>query len=359
MKKRWKINLINTVLSVHAKLSQVDKNKPQLSPELDFERIVIFSTTALGDLLFNTPAITAIKHRYPSAKIMLVSSDKNRDLVEKSAWFDEVAIWDNKIVRAPNLINKIRRFKPDLTLLLHSSLGYDILCSRLGGSKYLIRDNFRNDNPAFNHWLDRYSQHVDTHIIQRKMNLISVLGCDISDIRMKFPIEVDSVVRKENTLVIGFQMGASGKNRCWPVEHFAKLAESIFDQFPESTLVLTGAKQDQQIEKEFFALLPGQFHNKVTSYIGKTRLPELLQLISNIDVLITGDTGPLHIAVTAKTPTVSLYVGANPRHTGPYQDLDIHQIIRIEPDKNDDPQFPMRKISVAQVFESMLKNLNR
>lgn len=359
MKKRWKINLINTVLSLHAKLSQIDKNKSPLSSTHEFERIVIFSTTALGDLLFNTPAIKAIKRRYPSAKIMLVSSDKNRDLVENSKWFDEVAIWDNKIVRAPNLIRKLRRFKPDLTLLLHSSLGYDILSARLGGSKYLVRDNFGSDSPVFNHWLDLYSPRAESHIIQRKLNLISALGCDITDIRMEFPIKVNDVPRSESSAVVGFQMGASGNNRRWPVEHFAQLAERIFDNVPDSRLVLTGAGQDRSIESDFFAQLPEEYHSRVTSYIGKTRLPELLQLINRIDVLITGDTGPLHIAVTAQTPTVSLYVSANPRHTGPYQDLDIHQIIRIEPENNDDPQFPLRKISVDQVYNAVLKSLDR
>ena len=98
-----------------------------------------------------------------------------------------------------------------------------------------------------------------------------------------------------------------------------------------------------------------EYHSRVESHIGKTRLPELLQIIKNLDVLITGDTGPLHIAITAETPTVSLYVSANPRHTGPYQDLHIHQTIRIEPEPNDDPQYPLRKISVEQVYDAMVK----
>lgn len=353
MKKIWKINLINNVLSLHAKLSQIDKNKQPLSSNHEFERIVIFSTTALGDLLFNTPAIKAIKRRYPAAKLMLVSSDKNRDLVEKSEWFDEVAIWDNKIVRAPNLIRKIRQFKPDITLLLHSSLGYDILCSRLGGSKYIIRDNFRHDNPVFNHWLDKYSTSVDGHIIQRKMDLISVLGCDTADITMQFPIAINKTPRSGLSPTFGFQMGASGKNRRWPVEHFVQLAERIFTDIADSKVILTGAGQDQPIEKEFFEILPEKYHSRVTSYIGKTRLPALIELINSIDALVTGDTGPLHIAITAQTPTVSLYVSANPRHTGPYQDLSIHKTIRIEPEAGDDAHYPMRKISVDRVFEEL------
>ena len=355
MKKIWKIKAINKVLSIHARLSQIDKDKTPLNSNQEFSRIVIFSTTALGDLLFNTPAINSIKRRFPNAKIMLVSSDKNRDLVQKSEWFDEIVIWDNKIVHSHRVIRRMRKFKPDMTVLLHSTLGYDILCARLSGSKYIIRDNFRSDKTVFNHWLDHHSSATDVHIIQRKLDLISIIGCDATDIRMQFPIPVNSIARENYRPVIGFQMGASGKNRCWPVEHFTQLAERILENHKDAKIILTGAPQDRIIEKPFFELLKKEYHSRVESHIGKTRLPELLQIIKNLDVLITGDTGPLHIAITAETPTVSLYVSANPRHTGPYQDLHIHQTIRIEPEPNDDPQYPLRKISVEQVYDAMVK----
>jgi ADP-heptose:LPS heptosyltransferase len=358
MKKIWKIKAINKALSIHAKMSHIDKDKTPLNSNQEFSRIVIFSTTALGDLLFNTPAIKSIKRRFPNAKIMLVSSNKNRDLVQESEWFDEIVIWDNKIVNSHRVIGRMRKFKPEMTVLLHSTLGYDILCARLAGSKYIIRDNFRNDNTVFNHWIDHYSSETDVHIIQRKLDLISILGCDATDTRMQFPIPVHSTAREKYRPVIGFQMGASGKNRCWPVEHFTELAERILDNYKDAKIILTGATQDEDIEKSFFELLKNKHHSRVTTYIGKTRLYELLQIIKNLDVLITGDTGPLHIAIASETPTVSLYVSANPRHTGPYQDLHIHQTIRIEPETNDDPHYPLRKISVDKVYDTMVKKIS-
>ncbi len=61
--------------------------------------------------------------------------------------------------------------------------------------------------------------------------------------------------------------------------------------------------------------------------IGKTGLQGALTLISSLDVLVTGDTGPLHLAVALKTKTISLFVTANPRSTGPIQDQQLHRII--------------------------------
>ncbi len=359
MKKVWKINLINNVLNMHARFGKIDKNKQPLSADLEFERIVIFSTTALGDLLFNTPAIRAIKQRYPQARIMMVSSDKNRDLVQGSEWFDEIVIWDNKVVRAPALIWKLRHFKPQITFLLHSSQGYDVLCARLSGSKYIVRDNFSHDNPAFNHWLDLFSPHSEGHLIQRKLDLIKSLGCDVSDTRMQFPISITKAARKDDSLIIGFQMGASGKSRCWPVEHFVSLAKKVLDQHSNATIVLTGAKQDQPIADCFYSALPGSLSSRVTSCIGKTSLPELIQLVNSMDLFVTGDTGPLHIALATQTPTVSLYVVTNPQHSGPYQDAEMHRMIYVPPEVKDDPEYPLKKIDVAAVYQAVESIINR
>ncbi len=353
MKKIWKIRTINCILWLHAKLSQIDRKKQPLSKESEFKRIVIFSTTALGDFLFNTPAIRALKQRYPDAKVMLVSSQKNLKLVQGSAWFDQIAVWDNKIARAPKLIHELRKFQPQAAFLLHSRHGYDTLCARFGGARYIIRDNFRFDSPLLNKWLDLHSEAYEGHIIQRKLDLISALGCSDKDIRMQFPVVIKKEARSVKEDIIGFQMGASEDKRCWPVEHFAALAEKIFQDHPLTKIVLTGSPKDHALESRFFALLPAEIHSNITSYIGKTDLQDLIELISSLKCLVTGDTGPLHIAVTAGTPTVSLYVDANPDYTGPYQDPHLHKTIRIEPAKNDDALFPMKKISVEQVYNAI------
>ncbi|MEG3110590.1 MULTISPECIES: glycosyltransferase family 9 protein [unclassified Pantoea] len=352
MNKIWKIRLINFFISLYSYLFD-DRKKPALDNHIDFSRIAIFSTTALGDLLFNTPAIKAIKQRYPKAKIIFVTSDKNSQLINNSPWFDEVAIWDNKIKNAYALIKKLRSFKPELTVILHSYIGYDVFCAKFSGTKYIIRDNFKRDTIAFNKWIDLYSSSTDVHVIQRKLNLIEKLGCDINDTSMEFPVKIMESSVDKNKLRFGFQMGASQRMRCWPVESFAKLAVKLLSSYPQAEIVLTGARQDSLLEKELYSYLPKEFHSRVTSYIGKTNLLELIRLIKSLQVLVTGDTGPLHIAITAKTPTVSLYASANPKHTGPYQDMDIHKIIQMSSYDKDNVSQPLSKISADRVFHEI------
>lgn len=73
--------------------------------------------------------------------------------------------------------------------------------------------------------------------------------------------------------------------------------------------------------------------NYIENYVGTLNLKELVEHISRFDVLVTGDTGPLHIAVALKVPTISLFVTANPAHTGPLQDKELHTVIRVPPEE--------------------------
>lgn len=349
MKPKKKIYLINAVIALYS-LFNGHRKKPALSRNQEFKRIAIYSTTALGDLLFNTPAIKAIKKRYPQAKILFVTSQKNSALVQGSPWFDQVEIWDNKIKNMHKLLKKLWAFKPEITFILHANIYYDILCAKLSGSTYIVRDNFLMEPKVLNHWLDSYSQPEDTHIIQRKLNMLAPLGCDTTDINMAFPLKIAMPPKPREKRRIGFQMGASKPDRCWPVGRFVQLATLILAADPQAEIVLTGTRQDAGLEQEFIKLLPEALHSSITSLIGKTSLLELIQQIGTFTLLVTGDTGPLHLAITAQTQTLSLYVGANPRHTGPYQDPHLHKTIRIEPQAEDDATLPLRKISAESVF---------
>ncbi len=112
-----KVRWINRLLTVYTFFSGHLKKNKTLDAEMEFQRIAIYSTTALGDLMFNTPAIVALKRRYPEASFVLVSSEKNRPLVENSAWFENVFYWDNKVRNAHRLIKSLRKFNPQLTSL--------------------------------------------------------------------------------------------------------------------------------------------------------------------------------------------------------------------------------------------------
>ncbi|MEJ5175136.1 glycosyltransferase family 9 protein [Erwinia sp. MYb416] len=351
--KKNKIKWISRALTLYTFFSRHLKKNKTLNAEKEFQRIAIYSTTALGDLMFNTPAIDALKRRYPRASFVLVSSEKNYTLVAGSPWFDDVFYWDNKIRNAHRLIKSLRRFKPQLTVILHSHMPYDIFCAVVSNSEYIIRDNYRIDSPLMNSWLNAYSKSEGQHLIQRKLDLLGILGCDTHNPLMHIPVSYIASNQSNAIIRVGFQMGASEAKRCWPVARFAELAAQLCSEGGYQ-VVLIGGPKDQHLVDEFNQSLADEWLSHTENQVGKTSLTGLLTVIDGLDVLVTGDTGPLHLAIALQTPTVSLYADAEPKYTGPYQDKSHHSVLKIA-NKLSGSRQPLEQINAETVKQEVVR----
>ena len=327
MSKKWKISLTNWFLGryveKYGRLQPIDS----FDKGIEFNNIVIFSTTALGDFMFNTPAIRALRERYPNAHITLVAHKKNAELVDNGRDYNRVVYWNNKIKTLKPLVNSLREYRPDLTVILHSHLPYDVIAAVMAGSKYIIRDNYSSGISGLEKWLTNYIFHYYGHFIRRKLELISILGCRSDDPRMEIPAPYQCAVKDLASITIGFQLGASTESRCWPVSHYVALADMLSSQVSNVRFVLIGGGLDQHKAQQFLQQVKEETRALVDDRTGKTGLQQLITLIDSFDVLVTGDTGPLHLAVALKVKTVSLFVTADPRSTGPIQDDELHRII--------------------------------
>ncbi|CAI0795856.1 Lipopolysaccharide core heptosyltransferase rfaQ [Serratia entomophila] len=329
MSKQWKVKLANACLRLYTKFGSNFKDKGSFDKSREFERIAIFSTTALGDLMFNTPAIRAIRERYPNAKITLISSYKNGGLVGTCSYFNNVIYWDHKAKDMLGVILQLRKNRPQLAVILHSKAPYDILTAIFSGCEYVFKDAYKNDLGGMEQWLTGISIRDRGHLIQRKLDLVGLLGCDAQNREMFIPVDFPLQQKQPGSIVVGFQMGASEVLRCWPVGNFIGLAKMLLTLSPDYQIALIGTPKERTIEHEFMAGLTADEQRRVVSYIGKTTLPQLLGVIKNMDALVTGDTGPLHLAIALKTKTVSLFVTADPQQTGPYQNPELHQVMHV------------------------------
>lgn len=327
MSKKWKVNLANWCLERYVVKHGRLQKKESFDSRMEFDNIVIYSTTALGDFMFNTPAIRAIRERYPQAHITLVAHKKNSELVENGADYDRVVYWDNKIKTVPSLVRELKEFQPDLAVILHSHLPYDVISAVMSGVKYIIRDNYSSGISGLEKWLTNYVFHYYGHFVRRKLELISVLGCRSDDPNMFIPSPYQAGNRDPSRLTIGFQLGASTESRCWPVKHYVALADRLISQIENVRFVLIGGPTDVGKANQFMQQLDEKDRGSVEDCIGKTGLQQLITTIDSFDLLITGDTGPLHLAVALKVKTISLFVTADPRSTGPIQDTELHHIM--------------------------------
>lgn len=359
MSKQWKKKAISLFLSGYTRFNRRLQVNQSIDKSHEFKNIVIYSTTALGDFLFNSPAIRAVRKRYPSARITLVAHEKFREFLQDGEDWDRVVWWNNKYSTMGAMIRglKSEKDKPDLALLLHSHEPYDYLSAILAGAQYVIRDNYYDDFEPRDRWLTDYTIGFVGHIIQRKLALVEPLGCEISNFQMKLPMAIPKT-RSSVVLTVGFQMGASKPERCWPPENFAKVAEALLSSFPALHISLIGGPEEKGLVKSFWQHIDPAYHYRVTDHVGKTGLKQLTDMISRFSVLLTGDTGPLHIAIAAKTATISLFVTANPYATGPLQDKHLHDVIYVARHKSSQIySSPMSLIKPDMVLSKIIPRL--
>ncbi len=144
--------------------------------------------------------------------------------------------------------------------------------------------------------------------------------------REDYPLPHMSVSEKEVTnllgklninkekLIIAFAPGAEfGSAKRWPTHCFADLCGHIFSEFRDAQILLLGSLNDKMICDEIALKVP-----EVKNFAGKTTLKEAIELISQIDVMVTNDSGLMHIASAFEKPVVAIYGSTDYKHTPPF-----------------------------------------
>ena len=153
-------------------------------------------------------------------------------------------------------------------------------------------------------------------------NVAALLGSDISDAATEvFPSEGDRAAvatrwRAEeigpDEIVIGLNPGASAPSNRWLPERFAELGDLLLTR-PNYRVIILGGPTD----REFSAEIQRGMTRKPIAWTGELTLLQLAEALLRCDVVVTGDTGPMHLAVAMKTPVVALFGPAEPQESGP------------------------------------------
>jgi ADP-heptose:LPS heptosyltransferase len=123
--------------------------------------------------------------------------------------------------------------------------------------------------------------------------------------------------RRENDPLIAFQMGAAEERRRWPVTAFAELAKQLISSC-NAQIVLLGNAEEKELSRAFVQIVDA---DRTLDLIGKTTVGTLAAVLKQCQVLVSNDTGTIHLAAATKTPTVGVFLGpAAVKDTGPYGD---------------------------------------
>jgi lipopolysaccharide heptosyltransferase II len=158
------------------------------------------------------------------------------------------------------------------------------------------------------------------HAVDRYLAVLGPLGVPVHPNFQWLPPrpgEAAKVAEKwepEKSRWIALLPGARWNNKRWPVENFASLVKQLSAQTPDHKFVILGGAGDSGLGRMIFEARP----EKCLDLTGRTSLPEMIEWLRLTDLVITNDTGPMHIAAALRTPVIAVFGPTNPDGTGPY-----------------------------------------
>lgn len=117
---------------------------------------------------------------------------------------------------------------------------------------------------------------------------------------------------------IALQPGARWANKRWPVEHFAQSLRQLAAHFTDAHFVILGGNEDKPLGDALARAAP----ERCLNLAGQTSLPEMVEWVRRCELMVTNDTGPMHVAAALRKPVVALFGPTEPRRTGPYGQLE-------------------------------------
>ena len=296
-------------------------------------RILCVRLDSLGDVLMCTPAIRALRDTLPGCHLTLLTSPSGAAVAPFIPELDSVIPYRAPWMKheQPASMQGLQECAAQLaaqhfdaavifTSYSQSPLPAAMLC-HLVGIPLRLASCRENPYQLLSDWVaEREHERASRHEVQRQLDLVAHVGCSTADTSLSFSVPAADASRVSTVLeemginpaapYLVLHAGASAASRRYPVRHWLVLIGMLRRQLGYP-IVLTGDRGDVD------ALLPlAEAWGATThSLIGKLALGELGALIRGSSLLITGNTGPAHIAAAVGTPLVDLYALTNPQHT--------------------------------------------
>lgn len=298
------------------------------------QRILIVRRSSLGDIVHTMPLLVALRRRFPQAYIGWLVDYRFAEVLEGHKCLDEVITirrysWRQSFAVAQEVYqvrNQLQQHTFDLALDPQGLLKSGLMCYLAGAHRRIGFTDGREVSRLFVN--ERIPASNDTHAVVRTLRMAEYLGCPTEPIEFEFPIGesearwADSFLAENQVSadrpLIGLNVGASGAEKLWPAEHFAKLADILNIDFG-AQMVILGSDKEMPIAKKIQRLTQPDLINAV----GQTTIRNLAALLRRCTTVVSADTGPLHIAVAVGTPVVGLYGPTDPRKTGPFGEHNI------------------------------------
>lgn len=307
-------------------------NAPAYSPLPDVHSIVVLRPNAIGDFMFALPALHALRQTYPKAKIVLLGKQWHADFLnQRPGPVDEVIVMppvpsvgapiDAEVDPEPNrrFVAAMREAQFDIAIQMYGGGRYSNAYILSLGAKITIGMKTPDAAP-----LDRWLSYGE--IANRRLELLQVAA-----LAGAVPVLMDSeitvtendhheaahlILPTPDERIVILHPGATDVRRHWPAERFAAVGDMLASKGATIIISATGA------EGHLAHTIVSHMRHQAIDLTDKLSLPALCGLLDRAILMVSNDTGPLHLALATGTPAVGIFWLTNLLESSPIrQDL--------------------------------------
>jgi lipopolysaccharide heptosyltransferase I len=328
--------------------------------------VLIVRLGALGDVVHAIPAAAALRAAFPEARIDWLVDARHRGMVDLVTAIDRVLVVPRSSVGGwTHAVRDLRQVRYDVALDLQGLLKSAVLARASGATRVIGFSIWHLREKTARPFYSEAGAAADgqaEHVIHKNLRLLRTVG--VTDERITFPLaHVESAAVAAVRSAIGTQPfaminpGAAWPNKRWPPDRFGEVASFVRDIRGLPSIVLWGRGEEALAQAVINA------SSGAARIAPPTSIADLLALGREASLMVSGDTGPLHIAGAAGTPTVAIFGPTDPHRNGPWSVTDI-VVSRYEgcgchyDRKCRQPSWCLNDVSVAEVTAAVQHRLS-
>lgn len=289
------------------------------------KKILVMRNDRFGEFLLNIPAFGALKKGYPGARLCAAVDPYVRELASRIEWVDEVITFENRKHTLGEILafsKELRGRRFDLCVVFNPSRDLH-LAAFLAGIPVRVGYRRKLGSLLLTKTMPDGKGLGLKHEVEYNLELVAMLGVKTEDKTLSLNIERDaSDIERKFSLdnarnLVAIHPWTSDPLKQWPARRFFQLAKR-FGEYPSIQVVMIGRSQESERSEELFLGLG----EKAVDLCGKTSLIELAALLKRSKLLISADSGPVHLAASVGTRTIALFrsdlPGKTARRWGPW-----------------------------------------
>ena len=347
-------------------------------------RILLIKPSSIGDVVHTLPTLAALRRRFPDRHIAWLVEEEASGIVLDHPLLDRVLVsgrkrWRRALGRPSGAISALQEAlafmrqlqaeRYDLAIDLQGLLKSGLLLL-LSGARYRV--GFAKTREGASLFLTHAVSYPEgLHAVERYLHLARFLGADGDPSEGFIPISPSDEDRIHRLLKEeGFDPEAPKvvlhadtrwRTKLWKEERFALLGDLLAERL-RTRVLLTGSEAGVPLTRR----IAGLMRSRPLNLAGRTDLKGLMALLKNADLMVTVDSGPMHIAAAFGTPLVALFGPTDPKLTGPYggDPLIIRKDLPCSPCLKrrcqiQEERLCMRLIGVEEVFEAAIERYEK